>query len=155
MARYGGHRMAAGLTVERSRLEDFREAFNRVARERLSEDDLVPTQRIDVVTTVATLDDELERLFRHLEPCGAGNPGPVLGIERGGIRSDQIVGGSHLKFTLEDASGSIPAIAFNWADRLPAESRRAPVDVALRLDRNEWRGTSTLQARVVQIKPAG
>jgi single-stranded-DNA-specific exonuclease len=155
LARYGGHRMAAGLTVERSRLEDFREAFNRVARERLSEDDLVPTQRIDVVTTVATLDDELERLFRHLEPCGAGNPGPVLGIERGGIRSDQIVGGSHLKFTLEDASGSIPAIAFNWADRLPAESRRAPVDVALRLDRNEWRGTSTLQARVVQIKPAG
>ncbi|MBE0592081.1 MAG: single-stranded-DNA-specific exonuclease RecJ [Gemmatimonadales bacterium] len=155
LSRYGGHRMAAGLTVERGRLDEFRAAFNRVARERLTEDDLVPTQRIDVVTTIATLDDELERLLRHLEPCGPGNPGPVLGIAEGAIRSDQVVGGSHLKFTLEDASGRIPAIAFNWADRLPLESRRAPVDVALRLERNEWRGTSTLQARVVQIKPAG
>jgi single-stranded-DNA-specific exonuclease len=155
LSRYGGHRMAAGLTVERGRLDEFRAAFNRVARERLTEDDLVPTQRIDVVTTIATLDDELERLLRHLEPCGPGNPGPVLGIAEGAIRSDQVVGGSHLKFTLEDASGRIPAIAFNWADRLPPESRRAPVDVALRLERNEWRGTSTLQARVVQIKPAG
>lgn len=155
LSRYGGHRMAAGLTLDRSRLDGFREAFNRVARERLTADDLVPTQRIDVVTSVATLDDELERLLRHLEPCGPGNPGPVLGVAGGRIRSDQLVGGSHLKFTLEDASGTIPAIAFDWADRLPAQSRRVPVDVALRLERNEWRGTSTLQARVVQIKPAG
>ena len=155
LSRYGGHRMAAGLTVERHRLDGFREAFNWVARERLSERDLVPSQRIDIVTTVAALDDELERLFRHLEPCGPGNPGPVLGVAEGRIRSDQVVGGSHLKFTLEDSSGDIPAIAFNWADRLPTESRRLPVDVALRLERNEWRGTSTLQARVVHLRPAG
>ncbi len=155
LSRYGGHRMAAGLTVERRRLDGFREAFNRVARERLTERDLVPSQRIDIVTTVAALDDELERLFRHLEPCGPGNPGPVLGVAEGRIRSDQVVGGSHLKFTLEDSSGDIPAIAFNWADRLPMDSRRAPVDVALRLERNEWRGASTLQARVVHLRPAG
>jgi single-stranded-DNA-specific exonuclease len=154
LSRYGGHRMAAGLTVERDRLDGFREAFNRVARERLTEDDLVPTQRVDVVTTVRALDDELERLLRYLEPCGPGNPGPVLGVLGATMRGDQVVGSGHLRFTLEDASGKIPAIAFNWADRLPSAERRQPLDVALRLERNEYRGSSTLQARVVHLRPA-
>jgi len=154
LARYGGHRMAAGLTVERDRLEGFRKEFNRVARERLTVDDLVPTQRVDLVTTVAALDDELERLLRHLEPCGPGNPGPVLGVVGATVRGDQVVGSGHLRFTLEDATGRIPAIAFNWADRFPPAQRRGRVDVALRLDRNEWRGSSTLQARVVHLRPS-
>jgi single-stranded-DNA-specific exonuclease len=154
LARYGGHRMAAGLTVERDRLDGFRKEFNRVARERLTVDDLVPTQRVDLVTTVAALDDELERLLRHLEPCGPGNPGPVLGVVGATVRGDQVVGSGHLRFTLEDATGRIPAIAFNWADRFPPARRRGRVDVALRLDRNEWRGSSTLQARVVHLRPS-
>lgn len=154
LSRYGGHRMAAGLTVERGRLEAFRSAFNDVAGERLSADDLVPTQRVDVLVSVAELDDELERLFRHLEPCGAGNPAPVLGIRDAALDDRRVVGAKHLRFTLADGSGTIPAIAFNWADRVPSEWHDAPVDVAIKLDRNEWRGTSTLQARVVDIRAA-
>ena len=155
LSRYGGHRMAAGLTIQRDRVEAFREAFNGVAREWLSVDDLVPTQRIDVVTTVADLTDELERLFRHLEPCGMGNPGPVLGVRGVGMEREKVVGSNHLRFTLRDGDARIAAIAFNWADRVAPEWRRGAVDVALRLDRNEWRGTSTLQARVVDLKPSG
>jgi single-stranded-DNA-specific exonuclease len=154
LSRYGGHRVAAGLSVERSRLEAFRNAFNDVARGRLTADDLVPTQRVDVLLTVAELDDELERLFRHLEPCGAGNPAPVLGIRDAALDSRRIVGAKHLRFTLTDGTGKVPAIAFNWADRVPPEWHDAPVDVAIKLDRNEWRGTSTLQARVVDIRAA-
>ena len=81
LERWGGHKAAAGVTVKRSKLADFRRAFNDVARQDLSADDLVPTQRIDIVGTVASFDAELERLMRHLEPCGAGNPAPVLGVE--------------------------------------------------------------------------
>jgi single-stranded-DNA-specific exonuclease len=154
LTRYGGHRMAAGLTVDRGRLEAFRNAFNDVARARLSADDLVPTQRVDVLVSVGELDDELERLFRHLEPCGAGNPAPVLGIRDAALDDRRVVGTKHLRFTLTDPSGSIAAIAFNWADRVPPEWHDAPVDVAIKLDRNEWRGTSTLQARVVDIRAA-
>jgi single-stranded-DNA-specific exonuclease len=154
LSRYGGHRMAAGLTIERGRLDAFREAFNGVARAWLSEDDLVPVRRIDVVASVADLDDDLERLLRHLEPCGMGNPKPVLGVVRGSVRSGKVVGANHLRFTLDDGTGTIPAIAFNWADRVEAAWREAPVDVAVQLDRNEWRGGSTLQARVVDIRPS-
>lgn len=152
LERYGGHRMAAGLTVRRDRLDAFRAAFNQVARDRLTADDLVPTQRIDAVVPVRALDDELERLFRHLEPCGAGNPSPVLGVVGATPRGDRVVGANHLKFTIDDGSGRLPAIAFGWADRLDDGWQRDRVDVALKLDRNEFRGASTLQGRVVAIR---
>jgi single-stranded-DNA-specific exonuclease len=154
LTRYGGHRMAAGLTVRRDRVEAFRERFNAVARATLSADDLVPGQRIDIVVPIERMDDDLERLFRHLEPCGPGNPAPVLGIVGAYAKHQRVVGSNHLRFTLTDATGTIGAIAFNWADRVPDDWWRQPVDVAVRLERNEFRGESTLQARVVQIKSA-
>lgn len=150
--RYGGHRMAAGLTVRRDRLDAFRETFNTIARDRLTPDDLVPTQRVDAVVRVAELNDGLERLFRHLEPCGQGNPAPVLGVVGSGVRGERVVGANHLKFTIDDGTGRLPAIAFRWADRVEPGWASEPVDVALKLDRNEWQGMSTLQARVVQLK---
>lgn len=152
LARYGGHRMAAGLTLRRDRLEAFRAAFHDTARTALTDDDLVPTQRVDLVVPVARLDDDLERLLRHLEPCGAGNPGPVLGVAGGGAADVRSVGANHLRFRLSDATGAIPAIAFGWADRVDGDWWRGRVDAAVRLERNEWRNTSTLQARVVHLR---
>jgi single-stranded-DNA-specific exonuclease len=154
LVRWGGHKAAAGLTVRRDRVVPFCEAFNQVALAELSSDDLIPTQRVDMIGSVRSLDDDLERLMRHLEPCGAGNPAPVFGIERAYARKPTTVGANHLRFTLDDGTGTIPAIGFGWADRVDDGWWRDRVDVALQLGRNEWRGTSTLQARVVQIKSA-
>ncbi len=153
LARYGGHRMAAGLTVRRERLDAFREAFGDVARERLSADDLVPRQRVDALVAIDRLDDRVERLLQYLEPCGPGNPGPVLGVRGATARARAVVGEGHLKFTLCDDTGSIEAIGFGWAGRVPEEWWRDPLDVALRLERNVWRDTTTLQARIVEIRP--
>jgi single-stranded-DNA-specific exonuclease len=154
LERWGGHQYAAGLTVRRENVAAFRDAFDTAARLRLSDEDLIPTQRIDLVTQVGALDDDLERLIGHLEPCGAGNPAPVFGVRNVSAKDAKTVGANHLKFLLRDGTGSIPAIGFGWSDRVSEGWWRAPVDIALRLDRNEWRGSSTLQARVVQIKTA-
>ncbi len=154
LERWGGHQYAAGLTVRREQVDAFREAFDAAARSRLSDEDLIPTQRIDLVTQVDALDDKLERLIAHLEPCGAGNPAPVFGVRNVLAKDVKTVGANHLKFSMRDGTGSIPAIAFGWSGRVTEGWWREPVDIALRLDRNEWRGTSSLQARVVQIKRA-
>jgi single-stranded-DNA-specific exonuclease len=154
LERFGGHRMAAGVTVRRDRLEAFRAAFAGVAAAALTEEDLRPTQRIDLVVPVGDMSDELERLLRHLEPCGAGNPGPVLGVRGAAARSATTVGAGHVRFTLDDGAARIPAIAFGFADRVPDEWWRGPLDVAVRLERNDWRGSSTLQARVVAVRAA-
>ena len=154
LERWGGHKYAAGLTVRGENLDTFRDAFDSAAASRLTDDDLIPTQRIDLLTEVEALNSDLERLIGHLEPCGAGNPAPIFGVRGVTARNPVKVGANHLKFQIKDGTGTIPAIGFGWSDRVDEGWWREPVDVAFRLDRNEWRGSSTLQARVVQIKRA-
>jgi single-stranded-DNA-specific exonuclease len=155
LARFGGHTMAAGLTVRRERLPDFRLAFNAVARNALEVDDLVPTQRIDLLVGLDQLDLELERLLHALEPCGPGNPAPVFGARRVTARDPRVVGTNHLRFVLEDGRSRLAAIGFDWADRVSPGWADRPVDVAFRLERDEFQGDATLEARVVHILPAG
>jgi single-stranded-DNA-specific exonuclease len=154
LLRFGGHRMAAGVTVARGALDAFRAAFNDVARARLGADDLVPRRRIDAVVRLDELSLDLERLLRHLEPCGAGNPTPVFGATGVAVREARPVGANHLRLLLEDEAGRIPAIGFDWADRVDPAWWRAPVDVAFQLQQNEWRGDVSLQARIVDVRPS-
>jgi len=154
LERFGGHTMAAGLTVRRDRFEEFRIAFLAVARELLAPEDLVPAQRVDLELPLADLSDDLERLMRHLEPCGMGNPAPVFGVRGARAVGPKRVGTNHLRFVLDDGSGALPAIGFQVADRVPEEWLARPLDVAFKLERDEWQGRSTLQARVATIAPS-
>jgi single-stranded-DNA-specific exonuclease len=154
LERFGGHHMAAGLTLKRPQLEAFRERFAEVARNELTVEDLGPEQRVDLVLGMTDVSDDLERLCRHLEPCGMGNPSPVFGAR--GVRLEGIrrVGSNHLKATIAGEQGRIGAIGFGWADRAswikPAD-REVPVDVAFRLEQNEFQGNVSLQARIVAL----
>jgi single-stranded-DNA-specific exonuclease len=153
LERYGGHHMAAGLTIRRERLDAFRARFAEVARRTLAPEDLGPEQRVDVEIALRDATPDLERLARYLEPCGAGNPAPVLGVRGVRLTRRAVVGSGHLKGVLEDADARVDAIAFQWADRA-AGLGDGPVDAAFRLETNEWQGISTLQARLCAITPA-
>jgi single-stranded-DNA-specific exonuclease len=163
LERFGGHHMAAGLTLRRGRLEEFRERFAGIAREQLSDEDLGPEQRVDLVLGLDEITDDLERLCRYLEPCGMGNPGPVFGARSVRLEGARRVGNSHLKGTLAGEGSRVSAIGFGWADRVPwLPARGAPaVDVAFRVEQNEFQGVQSLQARIVAlslpeaVSPAG
>lgn len=152
LERFGGHHMAAGLTIYRTQLSAFREKFMALARERLIPEELGPEQRVDLELGLADLTTDLERLCRYLEPCGMGNPGPVFGVRGVRFSNRQRVGGGHLKGVMIRDSSTIAAIGFDWADRVPWLSDD-PVDVAFRLECNEWQGRESLQARVLGISP--
>jgi single-stranded-DNA-specific exonuclease len=154
LEKYGGHTMAAGLTIRRDRFEAFRVAFLAVARELLAPEDLAPSQRVDLELPLGLVSAELERLIRHLEPCGAGNPAPVFGVRRARAVGARRVGTNHLRFTLDDGSGALPAIGFRWADLVPDSWLGNPLDVAFKLERDEWHGRETLQARVAALAPS-
>ena len=153
LERYGGHRMAAGLTIRRSRFDAFRERFAAAVRTRVPPADLAPEQRVDLVIELGDATDDLERLCRHLEPCGMGNPGPVFGVRGAAFGEPRRVGSNHLKGVLAAGGRRLDAIGFQWADRVPWLGRE-PVDAAFRLERNDWNGRSTLQARVVALAPS-
>jgi len=154
LERYGGHTMAAGLTIRRDRYEEFRVAFLHATGELLGPDDLVPAQRVDLELALGFVSDELEKLIRYLEPCGPGNPAPVFGVRGARAVNARRVGGNHLRFLLDDGSGVLPAIGFQWADQIPDAWLARPLDVAFRLERDEWQGRTTLQARVAAIAPS-
>ncbi|MEP7327439.1 MAG: single-stranded-DNA-specific exonuclease RecJ [Gemmatimonadota bacterium] len=153
LERFGGHHMAAGLTVLRSQLPAFRERFMEVAGGQLHPEDLGPEQRVDLVLGLDELSMDLEKLCRYLEPCGMGNPGPVFGVRAVRFGDRRIVGNGHLKGMLLKDGSAIAAIGFEWADRVPWLGDH-PVDVAFRLECNEYMGNQSLQARVVGISPA-
>ena len=150
LERYGGHQMAAGLTIHRSQLEAFRERFGDVARQALGPDDLGPEQRVDLEVGLHEVTPELERLCRYLEPCGQGNPSPVFGVRGVRFTNRSVVGNGHLKGVLDDGRTRVPVIGFQWADRVPWLGDGL-VDAAFRIECNEWNGTSTLQARLCAL----
>jgi single-stranded-DNA-specific exonuclease len=154
LERFGGHHMAAGLTIRRPRLEAFRERFAEVARAELTVEDLGPEQRVDLVLGMGDVSDDLERLCRHLEPCGMGNPSPVFGARGVRLEGMRRVGSNHLKATIAGPDTRLGAIGFGWADRagwLNPADREAAVDVAFRLEQNEFQGNVSLQARIVAL----
>jgi single-stranded-DNA-specific exonuclease len=152
LERYGGHRMAAGLTIQRDRLDAFRDRFGDIARETLAPEDLGPEQRVDLEVGLHEVTRDLERLCRYLEPCGQGNPSPVFGVR--GVRwtNRSVVGSGHLKGVLDDGNCRVSIIGFQWADRVPWLGDDL-VDAAFRIECNEWNGTSTLQARLCALSP--
>jgi single-stranded-DNA-specific exonuclease len=150
LERFGGHHMAAGLTVLRTRLPEFRERFMEVAGSQLHPEELGPEQRVDLELGLDDLSMDLEKLCRYLEPCGMGNPGAVFGVRAVRFGDRRIVGNGHLKGMLLKDGSAISAIGFDWADRVPWLGDQ-PVDIAFRLECNEYMGHESLQARIVGI----
>jgi single-stranded-DNA-specific exonuclease len=152
LERFGGHRMAAGLTIQRSRLDAFRERFGDIARQTLAPEDLGPEQRVDLEIRLDEVTPDLERLCRYLEPCGQGNASPVFGVRGVRLTNRSVVGAGHLKGLLDDGTARLSVIGFQWADRVPWLGDEL-VDAAFRIECNEWNGLSTLQARLCALSP--
>jgi single-stranded-DNA-specific exonuclease len=154
LEKWGGHRMAAGLTVRRERLEPFREAFNAACAAQLEAADLVPTQRIDALFTLADFSYEFERLLRALEPTGMGNPGPVFGVENLAVTGPtRPIGERHVRFTLSDGSGELRTVAWGVREEVEEVVRaaRGPLRAALKLERDVYLGREFLEGRLVAL----
>jgi single-stranded-DNA-specific exonuclease len=156
LVRFGGHRSAAGVTIARDRVPEFAERFNAVAREQLTPDDLTPELRTDLEVSLGELTLPLESLLRHIEPCGIGNPSPVLVARQVTVAAPpRIVGREHehLKLRLTDASGAqIEALGWGMASRASEAELGSVLDVAFRLESDEWNGERRLQARLADFR---
>jgi len=147
LTRFGGHRHAAGLTVDAAAIEAYREAFEREASSRLADEDLVPRTRIEGWVDAALLDESAAGDLDRLAPFGAGNPEPVFGLRTRAARVRQVgAGGAHLKLTLADRD----AIGFSLGDRLHLCG--GPVEAAVTLGFDDWNGSRRLQLRVRDLR---
>ncbi|HEY0242275.1 MAG TPA: single-stranded-DNA-specific exonuclease RecJ [Gemmatimonadaceae bacterium] len=154
LIRYGGHKAAAGITIHRDNVAAFAKRFNEVAATMLRPEDLIPEIQIDLEVAIDRVDDRLERLLKHFEPFGVGNPTPVLVAKGVSLAaSPKLVGRDGMRLRLSTGSGEIEAIGWGLAHRIAEFDTATPVDIAFRLERDEYRGVSRLQARIADIIP--
>jgi single-stranded-DNA-specific exonuclease len=157
LERFGGHKYAAGMDIRPERIAEFRDALRTVAHERLTPDDLVPEIDYDLEVTLADSTLDLVRLLRHFGPFGVGNPTPVF-VARDVRLSNppREVGEGHLKLDLAQGKARLSAIGFGMMDRFRDQDLSStPLDVAYTLQEHYWNGFVELQARLIDVRPAG
>lgn len=151
LQKFGGHAMAAGMTIQRTDFEAFREAFDAVVREQLHEQDLQPLIASDGGVPAEEMNLDTAQTIIEGGPWGQGFVEPMFD-DLFEVHSSRIVGERHWKLILQHPGGTVDAIAFNAVASLPRLPSR--IHAAYRLDINEWRGQRNLQLRIEYMEPA-
>jgi single-stranded-DNA-specific exonuclease len=159
--KFGGHEMAAGLTLQETAFASFQRDFCEIARGLLSDEQLQPYLRLDAEITLAELDDDFLACHEMLQPFGMGNPQPVFLVR--GVRplaEPRVLKEKHLSLVLSQqadqrAARFAPvrrAIFFGGALFQPLPP--PPWDIAFQVEANEYRGVTTLQMQVQALRAA-
>ncbi|MFL5912034.1 MAG: single-stranded-DNA-specific exonuclease RecJ [Gaiellaceae bacterium] len=149
LRRFGGHRAAAGLEVEGSRVDAFRSDFVAHAAASLSPEDLVPVERVDAVVGAEALGAPLAEELLQLAPFGHRNSAPTLLVPAARVSDIRSMGeeGQHSRFTLAGGGARARTLAFRTAAGSLARVEEGPCDAAVRLELGEWNGL--VEPRVV------
>ncbi|GAB4300609.1 MAG: single-stranded-DNA-specific exonuclease RecJ [Thiohalomonadaceae bacterium] len=153
LVKFGGHAMAAGLTLRRTALDDFRRAFDSEVTRQLGPQPLTQELLSDGELAAGEATLELAELLRFLAPWGQGFPEPLFdGVFD--IVSQRVVGGKHIKLVLRwpDDDATVDAIAFH-ADLEQWQQAADNVRLVYRLDVNEFRDRKTVQLIVEYMEP--
>lgn len=150
--KFGGHRYAAGLSLDLKNLPAFTERFDQIVRQKLSPEDFIPALKLDAALDLESIDGALLEQFTRLEPFGLGNPAPLLLLRGVGVRESRVVGEKHLKLKVGDSRRSFGAIGFRLAYKIPASQDR--IDLAFVPQWNEWNGNKNIQLRISDLRPA-
>ncbi len=152
---FGGHRYAAGLSIQANKVASLRRHLNDIAERWLEPQDLVPTVRIDEEVSFAETTPKLLDELQRLAPFGFGNPQPLFSTP--GLRivgKPQLVANRHLRFAAKHGGIGRSFIAFRRAEWLPPLSRCSRIDAAYTLERRFTRGDVEIQMILKSWKPS-
>ena len=155
LVKFGGHELAAGLSVKRSDLDDFRKKINEYASANLKKDDMVPTFEADCVISFSDINLSLAEELQKLEPYGVGNPTPAF-ILKGAYISEMtpVSESKHTRFVLTDGRSTLSAMFFSNSPESTGLNVGDRVDALFNLDVNEWLGRKSAQLILKDIMPS-
>ena len=156
LVKYGGHELAAGLTIENSKIDDFRTAINNYATTIITEEISTPTIYIDDTITLKDVSLDTLRQLKCLEPCGMGNRSPVYCIKELTITSlKHLKDSSHSFLTLSDKYGNTSVMpAFGMQSIMKRYKEGNVVDVAGILSENTYNSRTMSQFIIKDIRPS-
>ncbi|MDP4092872.1 MAG: single-stranded-DNA-specific exonuclease RecJ [Bacillota bacterium] len=150
--KFGGHELAAGLSIKEENISAFRSSINAYADNIMNEEDLIKKVKIDLKINRQDISVENIREIELMAPFGAGNPGPVFAYEGIKIREIRTVGESrHLKLKLEDEGCYVEAIGFNLGNMADSLKQGDSLDIACLLEINSWNSNEKVQLNIKDI----
>jgi single-stranded-DNA-specific exonuclease len=155
---FGGHKYAAGLTMKVQNLPKFRDRFEKIVSDTIDPKQLIPVVEIDTELKLSDITDKFFRILKQFEPFGPENASPVFLSENvvdNGYGRTVGTNGEHLKLTLiqeENPFQVFPAIGFHQGNQFGKINKGAPFDICYQLMENEFRGRTSLQINILDIK---
>ncbi|MBN2189947.1 MAG: single-stranded-DNA-specific exonuclease RecJ [Candidatus Aureabacteria bacterium] len=150
---YGGHEMAAGLSIRPENYEAFRAAFTAHMNEVIKEDDLIPVLNISARAHFREIDSAFLSELLRMEPFGQGNPEPVLATFDAEVgNTPQVVGGKHLKFNVSKDGYALSCIAFDKAEEFGGIKKGALLDIAYKVKENNYMNRRQPQLILQDVK---
>lgn len=149
----GGHPMAAGFSIETSKIGQFTERISSFSRDKITDEMKVRKLRIDLAIKISQITQSLYDRLKSFEPVGVANPNPTFVTKNLKVREIRNIGdnGKHIKIFLSDEDGNlISAIGFNMS-YLKLEVRDS-IDIAYTIEANTWNGQTTLELNLRDIK---
>lgn len=153
---FGGHKYAAGLTLLEEQYNNFKHQFEKVVKESIDPQMLIPEITIDTVIELQDITPKLMRILKQFAPFGPGNMSPIFVAEdlkdtgyAKGVGKEE----AHLKVSVvQQSSHKIDGIGFNMGDKLSLVTGRKPFSAVFSIDENEWQGNVSLQLKLKDIK---
>jgi single-stranded-DNA-specific exonuclease len=156
LEQFGGHMYAAGMTLKPENYQNFKAAFEKVVRETIAPEMLIPEIEVDAVIDFKDITPKLTRLLKQFEPFGPQNRTPVfLTQEMFDTGYAKKIGSeeTHLKLTVKQkGSDSFTAVGFGLADKLDWIKNKKPFEAVYCIDENEWNGNISVQLRLKDLK---
>ncbi len=154
LLKFGGHKYAAGLCIEKDKIPKFREDFHKYTSEHITNSDLVHQLSIEAKITAEEINLNLIDWLELFAPHGPNNMRPIFLLEDVDILGEpRIVGSNHLRFKIRAKNNLLDVIGFNFGDfkeRITMRSR--PVNLAVVIEKNTYYGQPDVQLRIKDIK---
>ena len=155
LIQFGGHKYAAGLTIEEDKIPAFTARFKAAASEMIKDEDLIPKIKIDADISLEQITPEVIRYLEYFQPYGPKNQKPLFLARSLNVSYPRLVGaqGKHLRFTVRQNGAQFDVIGFNMADkfdRLTFDSR--PIDMVFGIEKNEWMNRVSTQLQVKDLR---
>ncbi len=150
---FGGHRYAAGMTLHKGRLGDFKKLINQIAGNHLKVEDFIPVVDIDMEISFRSLSEKLFKEMDELAPFGLGNPRPVFATKNIKLKKlPQTIGRDTVKMWVTDGNRVCEAIGFRMADIVPSNIMDEDIELAYTCSLNTYKGVKSIQLQLKDVR---
>lgn len=153
LEKFGGHELAAGLSIKTEKIDEFRKKINSYEPENLFKDSMVPTVPIDAVIKVSYISLDTVDDINRLQPFGVENPTPIFAVKNIKVHRISVMSeGRHLRMTLYKDGKFLDAVGFGMGEYFNYLKEGDFVDVAFGIDINDYKGFQNVQLILKDIK---